>query len=315
MIENLETLQTLARTGTMMEASTELRITQSAVSKRISSLERYYSRKLIQKKGRRVELTQHGQRLVDKVTPLLSELRDLFIDENTSASGELIIGVSDAILSSLGPELFYGVASEMPDAKFVFHTHRTPAVLDRIRSGEFMAGVCTGSDILEKELQSEVLTREPMVIIPSRLEPIEFPDSGELPVISIEDYSGAWRSFQDEVEKLRIRRKVALESFFSVAQMAIAGFGHGMVPIGVAMTLKIPESCLVHLNEKGLYRPVRFVARKSTYSLPIVSNFYQLLASKLSSDYFVMSSSSSIETSDNLSIESASSNESLSSIS
>ena len=315
MIENLETLQTLARTGTMMEASTELRITQSAVSKRISSLERYYSRKLIQKKGRRVELTQHGQRLVDKVTPLLSELRDLFIDENTSASGELIIGVSDAILSSWGPELFYGVASEMPDAKFVFHTHRTPAVLDRIRSGEFMAGVCTGSDILEKELQSEVLTREPMVIIPSRLEPIEFPDSGELPVISIEDYSGAWRSFQDEVEKLRIRRKVALESFFSVAQMAIAGFGHGMVPIGVAMTLKIPESCLVHLNEKGLYRPVRFVARKSTYSLPIVSNFYQLLANKLSSDYFVMPSSSSIETSDNLSIESASSNESLSSIS
>ena len=73
MIENLETLLTLARTGTMMEASTELRITQSAVSKRISSLERYYSRKLIQKKGRRVELTQHGQRLVDKVTPLLSE--------------------------------------------------------------------------------------------------------------------------------------------------------------------------------------------------------------------------------------------------
>ena len=284
MIENLETLLTLARTGTMMEASTELRVTQSAVSKRISSLERYYSRKLIQKKGRRVELTQHGQRLVDKVTPLLSELRDLFIDEITSARGELIVGVSDAILSSWGPALFHEIAAEMPDVNFVFHTHRTPAVLDRIRSGEFMVGVCTGSDILERDLQSEVLTREPMVIIPSGLEPIEFPDKGELSVISIEDYSGAWRSFQDEVNKLGIRRKVALESFFSVAQMAIAGFGHGMVPIGVAMTLKIPESCLINLEDKGLRRPVRFVARKSTYSLPIVSSFYQLLASKLSSD-------------------------------
>ncbi len=305
MIENLETLQALARTGTMMEASTELRITQSAVSKRISSLERHYSRKLIQKKGRRVELTQHGQRLVDKVTPLLSELRDLFIDEITSASGELIIGVSDAILSSWGPEIFYGVAAEMPEVNFIFHTHRTPAVLDRIRSGEFMAGVCTGSDVLEKELQSEVLTREPMVIIPSGLEPIKFPATGELSVISIEDYSGAWRSFEDEVEKLRIRRKVALESFFSVAQMAIAGFGHGMVPIGVAITLKVPETCLVNLESKGLYRPVRFVARKSTYSLPIVSSFYQLLAGKLSSDYFGMSPSSSIETSDSPSRESA----------
>lgn len=281
MIENLETLLTLARTGTMMEASTELRITQSAVSKRISTLERYYDRKLIQKKGRRVELTQHGQRLVDKISPVLSELRDLFIDEVTSARGELIIGVSDAILSSWGPGVFHKISKEMSEVNFIFHTHRTPVVLDRIRSGEFMVGVCTGSDTLDTDLQSEVLTREPMVIIPSGLTPIDFPKRGELGVITIEDYSGAWRSFRDEVQKLRIRREVSLESFFSVAQMAIAGFGHGMVPIGVARTLKVPESSLINLGEKGLYRPVRFVARKSTYSLPVVANFYQLLADSL----------------------------------
>lgn len=281
MIENLETLLTLARTGTMMEASTELRITQSAVSKRISTLERYYDRKLIQKKGRRVELTQHGQRLVDKISPVLSELRDLFIDEVTSARGELIIGVSDAILSSWGPGVFHKISKEMSEVNFIFHTHRTPVVLDRIRSGEFMVGVCTGSDTMDTDLQSEVLTREPMVIIPSGLTPIDFPKRGELGVITIEDYSGAWRSFRDEVQRLRIRREVSLESFFSVAQMAIAGFGHGMVPIGVARTLKVPESSLINLGEQGLYRPVRFVARKSTYSLPVVANFYQLLADSL----------------------------------
>jgi DNA-binding transcriptional LysR family regulator len=280
MIENLETLLTLARTGTMMEASTELRITQSAVSKRISTLERYYDRKLIQKKGRRVELTQHGQRLVDKISPVLSELRDLFIDEVTSAKGELIIGVSDAILSSWGPRVFHQVREEMPEVNFVFHTHRTPVVLDRIRSGEFMVGVCTGSDTLDTDLQSEVLTMESMVIIPSGLTPFEFPKRGELGVITIENYSGAWRSFKDEVQRLRIKREVSLESFFSVAQMAIAGFGHGLVPIGVAQTLKVPESCLIDLGQQGLHRPVRFVARKSTYSLPVVASFYQLLAQK-----------------------------------
>jgi len=282
MIENLETLLTLAKTGTMMEASTELRITQSAVSKRISTLERYYNRKLIQKKGRRVELTQHGQRLVDKISPLLSELRDLFIDEITSARGELILGVSDAILSSWGPEVFHEVREEMPEVNFVFHTHRTPVVLDRIRSGEFMVGICTGSDALDKDLQSEVLKYEEMVIIPSGLEPLSFPKKGELSVISIEDYSGAWRSFQDEVQKLRIKREVSLESFFSVAQMAIAGFGHGLVPLGVAQTLKVPPEVIINLSDKGLHRPVRFVARKSTYSLQIVASFYQLLSSKLS---------------------------------
>lgn len=281
MIENLETLLALAKTGTMLEASTELRISQSAVSKRIAVLERYYKRKLIQKKGRRVELTQHGQQLVDKVSPILSELRGLFNHEVSEARGELAIGVSDAILSSWGSRVFYQVQQELPEVHFSFHTHRTPVVLDRIRSGEFMVGVCTGSATLDTDLQSEVLIQEPMVIIPAGLKHVSLPDKGEIGVITIEDHSGAWRSFKDEVKRLHIRREVALESFFGVAQMAIAGFGHGMVPIGVARTLKVPEECLINLGVLGLNRPVRFVARKSTYSLPIVANFYESLKDKL----------------------------------
>lgn len=278
MIENLETLMALSKTGTMIEASTDLRISQSAVSKRIAALEKYYERKLIQKKGRRVELTQHGQRLVDKISPVLSELRDIFIDDMGAGRGELIIGVSDAILSSWGPSVFRQIKQQMPEVNFVFHTYRTPVVLDRIRSGEFMAGVCTGSALLDTDLQSEVLRLEPMVIIPSGLKKITLPKAEELGVITIEDYSGAWRSFKDDAKRLRIKREVSLESFFSVAQMSIAGFGHGLVPIGVARTLKVPEDCLINLGKKGLNRPVRFVARKSTYGLPIVANFYQFLA-------------------------------------
>ena len=125
-----------------------------------------------------------------------------------------------------------------------------------------------------------------MVIIPSGLQDLELPEKGEIGVITIEDYSGAWRSFKDEVKRLHIRREVALESFFGVAQMAVAGFGHGMVPIGVARTLKVPEECLINLGEMGLNRPVRFVARKSTYSLPIVANFYLSLKEKLSNAPF-----------------------------
>ncbi len=280
MIENLETLLVLSRLGTMVETSTELRITQSAVSKRIAGLEAYYGRKLIQKKGRRVELTLSGQRLADRISPILSELRDMFIDEAGAAHGELVIGVSDAILSSWGPSVFHLIKEEMPAVNFRFHTHRTPVVLDRVRSGEFMLGVCTGSSDLDTDLQSQILTVEPMVIIPSELKKIQFPVRGELGVITIEDYSGAWRSFRDDVKKMRIRREVALESFFSVAQMAIAGFGHGLVPLGVAKTLKVPESCLINLGDKGLNRPVRFVARKSTWSVPVVASFYKSLREK-----------------------------------
>jgi len=210
MIENLETLLALSRTGTMLEASTELRVSQSAVSKRIAVLEKYYDRALIQKKGRRVVLTQHGKQLVDKISPILSELRDLFVDDIGSGKGELIIGVSQAILSSWGPTLFYKVQQDMPEVNFVFHAHRTPVVLDRIRSGEFMVGVCTGLDSLDTDLQSELLFQESMVLIPSGQKKIKWPVKGGLDVITIEDQSGAWRSFKDDAKRLNIRRSVSL---------------------------------------------------------------------------------------------------------
>ena len=281
MVENLETLLALSRSGTMIEASTELRISQSAVSKRIAALEKYYDRKLIQKKGRRVELTRHGQKLVDKISPVLSELRDLFLEDSAASRGELLIGVSDAILSSWGAQVFYDIKREMPEVQFTFHAHRTSVVLDRIRSGEYMLGICTGLDSIDTDLQSEILMQEPMVIIPSGLNTLQWTRGQPLPVISIEDHSGAWRSFGLAVAKLGIVREVALESFFSVAQLAIAGFGHALVPIGVARTLGVSDKLLIDLSSDGLNRPVRFVARKSTYSLPVVSNFYAALSEYL----------------------------------
>ena len=106
MLENLETLITLSKEGTMVEASTTLNISQSAVSKRIAALETYYDRELIQRHGRRVVLTHHGTRLIERVTPLLSELRSVFLEDNTLRRGKLILGVSEAILTSWGAGLF-----------------------------------------------------------------------------------------------------------------------------------------------------------------------------------------------------------------
>jgi len=275
MIENLETLVVLSRTGTMMETSTVLKISQSAVSKRIAALERHYDRQLIEHHGRRVALTHHGTRLVEKVTPIISELRSVFLEDNTLRKGKIIMGVSEAILASWGPRLFADVQHEMPGVEFTFHAQRSPVVLDRIRSGEYMVGVCTGSADAESDLQCEVLRLEPMVIVPSALQPLDYAVGDGLDVITIETRSGAWRSIEDDMRRLHLRRQTSLESFFSVAQMALAGFGHGLVPLGVARTLGIPQRHLIGLGGSGLNRPVRFVARKSMFSRPLIQHFYR----------------------------------------
>ena len=281
MIENLETLITLSKTGTMLETATVLKISQSAVSKRIAALERHYERALVERHGRRVVLTAEGTRLVEKVTPLVVELRSVFLDEPTLARGKIILGVSEAILASWGPQLFGRVRGSMPELEFEFHAQRSPIVLDRIRSGECMAGLCTGSAEADTDLVSEVLRLEPMVILPSGLEAAPALEVAELPVITIESRSGAWASIEDDMRRLGIRRETSLESFFAVAQMALAGFGHGLVPRGVARTLGVPDARCIDLGRRGLNRPVRFVARKSMFSRPLVRNFHRALAREL----------------------------------
>jgi len=267
----------LSKTGTMMETSTVLKISQSAVSKRIAALERYYDRALIERHGRRVVLTHHGTRLVEKVTPLISELRSVFLEDNALQKGKIIIGVSEAILASWGPRVFAAAQQELPAVEFTFHAQRSPIVLDRIRSGEYMVGICTGSADSETDLQSEVLRLEPMVIVPSKLQSIDYKVGDELSVITIESRSGAWQSIEDDMRRLRLHRSTSLESFFTVAQMALAGFGHGLIPWGVARTLGVPFDKVIPLGDSGLNRPVRFVARKSMFSRPLVQSFYQLV--------------------------------------
>ena len=277
MIENLETLVQLSATGTMMETATRMKVSQSAVSKRIASLESYYDRKLIERHGRRVALTHHGRQLVDKVTPLLQEVRGVFLEDNALRKGRIIVGVSEAILSSWGPRLFAVVQADLPEVEFEFHAQRSPAVLDRIRAGEYMVGVCTGVADAEADLQSEVIHLEPMVVIPSGLVRTRYRIFKPLDVITIESRSGAWASIEDDMRRLKLRRNTSMESFFAVGQMAIQGFGHGLVPRGVAVTLGIAEELLIDLGKEGMNRPVRFVARKSMFARPLIQNFHEAL--------------------------------------
>jgi DNA-binding transcriptional LysR family regulator len=138
-----------------------------------------------------------------------------------------------------------------------------------------MLGICTGSPDADNDLLSEVIRREPMVILPSGLKSIDYRVGDPLDVITIESRSGAWQSIEDAMRRLNLHRRVSLESFFSVAQMARAGFGHGLIPLGVARTLGVPDAALIPLDTAGLNRPVRFVARKSMFARPLVQSFYR----------------------------------------
>lgn len=258
----------------MKETATRMNISQGAVSKRIAAIENYYGKKIIERHGRHVVLTQHGRKLVDRTMPLLQEVRSVFLEDTALQSGRIIVGVSESILGSWGSRLFAAVREDMPEVNFEFHAQRSPVVLDRLRSGELMVGICTGSADAESDLQSDIVYLEPMVIVPTGLKYLTYRTGDSLQVMTIESRSGAWAAMEDDMRRLNLTRATSLESFFSVAQMALADFGHGLIPLGVASALSIDLSRTIDLGSVGLNRPVRFVARKSMYSRTLIQSFY-----------------------------------------
>ena len=168
----------------------------------------------------------------------------------------------------------------LPEVEFEFHAQRSPVVLDRIRSGNTWWGSARARRRLDYDLVSEVLRLEPMVLVPSALKPFTPPTAGELPVITIESS----------------KRRLGLDRRGHAAPQHPARNLAGIVlfrgPDGArglrswAHTARScpnprhsPERC-IELGDRGLARPVRFVARKSMFLRPLVQSVYAALAER-----------------------------------
>jgi len=283
MLDYIDTLATLAEAGTMTRAATRLRLTQSSVSKRIAALEREVGRKLVEAQGRGVRLTPAGQRLLERTTPLISSLRAALREESEHEAGRLIVGISESILASWGPAVLKSVQQTMPQLHLSLNAHRSPVAIERVRSGEYALALCAGISEEAPDLQAHVLLEEDMVIVPSQLKPLEMHAGTTIPLLTIEKGSATWGCLERRIRRLQKRWKVkveveqTLQSFTCIVQMARNGFGHGLVPIGVARAMGIRPKNIAHLPSPGLTRPISIVGRGTTLALPLVQSFRDAL--------------------------------------
>ena len=289
MFDQIETLNTLATTGTMTRAATQLRITQSTVSKRIAALEREVGQPLTEAHGRGVRLTPVGHRLLERAAPLVAALRQALREEETHHTGRLALGISESILASWGPRVLSRVRCDAPEIDLQINAHRSPAATERVRAGEYALALAAGISEEIPDLRAIPLLEEPMVLVPANLKSFTPTAGTTVPVLTIEPGSATWtylqRRLRHQAKKWHFKIEVTrtLQSFTAIVQMARSGFGHGLVPVGVARALGIHPSDLIRFPSPGLTRPISLIGRPTTLSLPLVQHFYQILAQILES--------------------------------
>lgn len=269
MIEWLEALLALDRTGTISEAAAQLRLTQSAVSKRIQSLQSHVGFPIIEPDGRRVRLTPRGTALLDKARPLISELKNLKHANNTEGFNEFSIGVSDSIAASWGPKLLRLSSLKDKKIKLNIHVHRSTLVEENVKLGRYHLGLCV-SPSADNQLVSETIAEESMVLIHNGFD-TELPSNT---LITIEPNSATWKLLGEKIikhSKLKNYDFIYVESFAAIVQMVKEGFGHGLVPLGVALTMGAPKKA-TQLLLPVVKREIKVISRKNISLLPAVQN-------------------------------------------
>lgn len=271
MIEGIEALLALERTGTISEAAAQLRLTQSAVSKRIQTLENELKYKLIEPDGRRVRLTGKGALFLNKARPLVSELKSLKQLSSDSEFKKFSIALSDSIAASWGPRLIRLAAKKLKDVEFEIHVHRSTLVEENVKLGRYHLGLCISNSI-DTQMVSNVIFEEPLVFLRSNGE------SNKL--VTIEKSSGTWRATEDKIQKhskLKNYELLHVESFAAIVQMVQAGFGNGLVPLGIAQTMQMTKKDILILSPQ-IRRQIKLIARKNIYQLPVILELQKWLS-------------------------------------
>ena len=286
MMDNLLALAALADQGSMHKAALSLHITQSAVSKRISNLQYQLNKKLIEPRGRKVELTPLAFRLLERARPLMAELKELFIEEQAEASGTLVIDISVSVLLSGGAKALARVKERLPQLQFQVSAYHASVAVERVRSGESVVALVQGTSQIAPELSALPVFEQEVVIVPSALKPFKLKSSSAVEVLAMEERTEAWAFISKGIKELNALRgikivpKSRLQSFSAIAELARAGFGHGLVPHGVARALNIPDSKIISLPDPKIKIPVSLIGRQSTLARPMLQKFYAILSSE-----------------------------------
>lgn len=283
MLDSLEALILLSELGTMQRVATRMRISQSAVSKRIAALQVHVGEAVCERLGRHVRLTSRGQELVERARPLLSALKGT-LGDGDFRNQRIVLGVSESVLASWGPALLRAALAETPELSLNLNAHRSPVAMDLVRSGDYALCLVAGDTGAAPDLLVEPLCQEAMVIVSASERPPRLRKGKEWKVSTIESRSATWRAIERPLQSFARQRSLSLsidhslQSFAALTQLALHGFFDALVPRGIACSLGVPAQRILRLPSPGIERPVSLVGRKTAFHNPLVARFAASLA-------------------------------------
>ena len=268
-------------------AAAELHITQTALSRRLQTLEAYLGVKLIERTTRSVELTRTGADFLPRAQRLLSELETSLTD--IRETGKAMRGsVTIACVPSIGarylPHVIRQYSAAYPENRITIHDHSSFGVAEAVlrHQAEFGINVTGSHDV---GLASVPLARDRFVLICrddhplaarkkvswTQLEPhlLIFPGSlsANKPVLEL----------ALTAERLRLRTYYEVQHSSTALGLVAEGVGVAVVPGLAVLKDAYPRIRVIPLVDPAVARSLVLIAPRNAQLSPAARALYDML--------------------------------------
>lgn len=166
-LRQLEYFVAVVETGSFSQAAARCNVTQPSLSQQIIKLENELDRKLFDRLGRRIAITEAGELFYPRVRAILSDIRQAKSAVTTdypTTQGQLSVG----IIPTLGPYVLYEAVKRFkatyPDVDLEIREDMTDGLIDKLLNAELDIGFMS-LPIENKQIITEALFTEPLYVV------------------------------------------------------------------------------------------------------------------------------------------------------
>lgn len=253
-------------------------LSQPAVTMQVQALEADLGATLLDRRYRKVEITEPGRVLLPYARKVLAELEEArtALDElSETVSGRLLFAASTTPGQYVLPRLLGGFLKQYPEVGVTLRVFDTAEVVEKVESGEAQLGM-TGAEVHGARVEYERLGHDDLIMICAPDHPLMansevlFADLVEEPFIVRESGSGTRMVFEDAmrrggIDPAELRVVMELGTNEAIVSAVEGGMGIGVVSLWVAeKALQLGTVARVSEGSFPLSRPLYLVTPRNT---------------------------------------------------
>lgn len=281
-LSQMRAFEAVARTGSVLEASRDLRIAQPSVSTQARAFEAQSGSRLFLREGKGFSLTPLGQEVFQQVRIALSMVDDvtrILVDQKRLARGVLRIGYS---AHQYAMPLLAEFAKLYPGIKLEARSMASQDLLDRLDRNLLDVAMVTGAQLPER-LFIRVRHTERVVLMVPASHPLAAHSNGvdwdqikDISLVRREASSGTRQIFEAAAaqQELDFPAMVEVGSWSSMVDAVSAGLGIGLAVEGELAERK--DLVAVPINDPALSASHCIVTQEKMEKLATVKAFFEL---------------------------------------